>query len=468
MPRSWIRPTAAGTVIALALSTGIAVAGASPSAAPRAAKAATCPVSALKSATGVTTITVWNSMPRDNQTTLEALTNAYNASQTKVHVNLIQQPTYDATYQKYVAGLTTGDLPDIAQLEDNQLQSVIDSGGAIPAGACAKADKYSFSDFVQRVPAYYTVGGTLWAMPFNVSNPVFYYDKHDFTTAGLDPNSPPKTLADVLADAKKLKAAGIQTPLQFKEDSWYFEQWISGADKTYVNNGNGRQKRATKALFNSPDGKKVFKWLGDLQAAGVVQGTDKDQFDNLLAIGNGNASMTIDTSAALGTVYSVLGSGGASDKQLDIGVAPLPQISAGKGGVTVAGAGMYIMKKSTPAKQAAAWDYLKYLDLPASQATWSVGTGYIPIRLSAVKDPKVQAQWVKYPGYKVAYDQLVAGRSTQATAGPVIGPYAAERVTIINAYQSIFGAKGNPLAALKSAAAKSNQLIADYNSRVAN
>ncbi|MCU1459092.1 MAG: ABC-type sugar transport system, periplasmic component [Actinomycetia bacterium] len=466
MFRSWTRTAAAGTVVALALSTGIAVAGASPTAEPRAPKLPSCPVSALKSAKGVTTITVWNSMVRDNQTTLQGLTDAYNSSQTKVHVNLIQQPTYDDTYQKYVAGLTTGDLPDIAQLEDNQLQSVIDSGGAIPAASCAKADKYSFSDFVKRVPAYFTVEGTMWAMPFNVSNPVFYYDKHDFTTAGLDPNTPPATLADVLADAKKLKAAGIQTPFQFKEDSWYFEQWISGANKQYVNNGNGRTKRATKVLFDSADGKKVFTWLGDLVSSGVAQGSDKDQVDNLLAIGNGNSSMTIDTSAALGTVYSVLGSGGASDKQLDIGVAPLPQISAGKGGVTVAGAGMYIMKKSTPAKQAAAWDFLKYLDLPASQATWSVGTGYIPIRTSAAKDPKVQAQWAKFPGYKVAYDQLVAGKSTPASAGPVIGPYAQERLTIINAYQSIFGTKSDPLAALKTAATKSNSLISDYNSRL--
>ncbi len=467
MPRSWIRPAAAGTVVALALSTGIAVAGASPSTAPRAA-AVSCPVKALKSAKGVTTITMWEAMPRNNETTLEALTNAYNSSQTKVHVNLVQQPTYDATYQKYVAGLTTGDLPDVVQLEDNQLQSVIDSGGAIPAGACAKADNYSFGDFVKRVPAYYTVAGTLWGMPFNVSNPLFYYDKHDFTTAGLDPTKPPTTLDEVLADAKKLKAAGIQTPFEFKEDSWYFEQWISGANKLYVNNGNGRSKRATKVQFNSPEGKKVFSWLGSLVSSGVAQGTDKDQFDNLLAIGNGNASMTIDTSAALGTVYSVLGSGGASDKQLDIGVAAMPQIAAGKGGVTVAGAGLYIMKKSSPLKQAAAWDFLKFLDLPASQATWSVGTGYIPIRISAAKDPALQAQWAKEPGYKVAYDQLVAGKSTVATAGPVIGPYAAERVTIINAYQSVFATKSDPLASLKTAAAKSNQLIADYNSRVAN
>ncbi len=31
-------------------------------------------------------------------------------------------------------------------------------------------------------------------MPFNVSNPVFYFDKNAFRKAGLDPDKPPATL----------------------------------------------------------------------------------------------------------------------------------------------------------------------------------------------------------------------------------------------------------------------------------
>ena len=49
-------------------------------------------------------------------------------------------------------------------------------------------------------------------MPFNVSNPVFFYDKNAFRAAGLDPEKPPTTLDEVKADALKIKAAGGTRP----------------------------------------------------------------------------------------------------------------------------------------------------------------------------------------------------------------------------------------------------------------
>ncbi len=68
---------------------------------------------------------------------------------------------------------------------------------------CAKADKYSFSDFLPRVISYYTVQGTQYAMPFNTSGPVLYYNKKAFSAAGLDPEQPPTTLDEVRSDGRE-------------------------------------------------------------------------------------------------------------------------------------------------------------------------------------------------------------------------------------------------------------------------
>ena len=67
----------------------------------------------------------------------------------------------------------------------------------LPAQACVEADKYDLSDYLERVVDYYTVEDTLWPMPFNVSNPVLYYNKSAFRAAGLDPEQPPSTLDEV-------------------------------------------------------------------------------------------------------------------------------------------------------------------------------------------------------------------------------------------------------------------------------
>src|SRR6202030_3976723 len=52
-------------------------------------------------------------------------------------------------------------------------------------------------------------GGKLWAMPQYLLGIPFVWNKALFKKAGLNPNNGPKTWADFLADAKKLKAAMI-------------------------------------------------------------------------------------------------------------------------------------------------------------------------------------------------------------------------------------------------------------------
>ena len=90
----------------------------------------------------------------------------------------------------------------------------------------------------------------------------------------------------------------------------------------------------------------------------------------------------------------------------------------GTGGVLVGGGALYIVKKSAPEKQAAAWEYLKFLDDPQTQADLAAGTGYVPIRKSSVELPAIQEQWAKEPGYKVAYDQLHHRRRRHRDPGP--------------------------------------------------
>ena len=169
---------------------------------------AACPVDALDSAKGPVEITFWHAMTRANEEALVRLTQQYNDSQSKVRVTLVNQTGYEESLQKFRAGLSSGDLPNLVQIEDTGTQQMIDTQAVLPAQSCIDASGYDTSDFIQRVTDYYTVGGKLYPMPFNVSNPVLYYDKNGFRAAGLDPERPPATLEEVRADATKLKAAG--------------------------------------------------------------------------------------------------------------------------------------------------------------------------------------------------------------------------------------------------------------------
>jgi sn-glycerol 3-phosphate transport system substrate-binding protein len=465
MSRFVKRSTAALATVALAV-VGLAVptAGAAPT-----QSSGKCPLGALKNAKSKPVeITYWQGgFQRANEEALGRLVDKFNSSQSDVRVSVVNQSTYADTLNKFRAGLSTGDLPDLVNIEDTGLQQMIDTQAVLPASACVKADKYDLSDNLKRVVDYYSVKGTLWPMPFNVSNPVLYYNKKAFQSAGLDPNNPPKTLDEVKSAAQKLKDSGTVSQAGFgmKLDPWYLEQWSALGGKTYVNNGNGRKSRASSTTFDNATGKEIFTFLNDMVRSGLARTNPADgsqAFDNLLGIGNGNFGMTIDTSAALGTIQQVLA--GGEYPNVELGVAPMPG-PKGKGGVLVGGAANYIVKKSSPEKQAAAWQFAKFLNDPESQADWSVGTGYVPIRQSAANMPQVQQRWAEVPGFKVAYDQLVGGVANTATAGPVIGDYQGVRDVVLDSEQQMFNGM-SPSAALKQAKQDANAKIQEYNSRV--
>ena len=425
-----------------------------------------CPVAALAKATGPVTITFWHGLNRANEETLQKIVAQFNAQQAKVKVDLVNQTGYEEILRKWVAGLGTNELPELGQMEDTATQQMIDTQSIVPVADCIKADGYDTSDFVERIIERYTVDGKLYPMPFNVSNPVLYYDKNAFRAAALDPEKPPTTLAEVKADAEKIKAAGYQSGFGLKLNPWYVEQWASKADTLFVDHENGRKGRATKVNFDDATGQTTFAWMKDMVDSGLAR-TNPDSgpnaFDNLLGIRSKVQGMTIDSSASLGTISQALASGEAGG--VDLGVGPMPGPS-GIGGVLVGGGALYMSKSSAPEKIAATWEFVKFLVSGETQATFAAGTGYVPIRKSSVKQAVLVEQYTKAPGYKVAYDQLLRGKDDVATAGPVIGNYAGVRDVVRDAETKMLSEGTDPKVAIKAAAKAASAAIQDYNTRI--
>jgi sn-glycerol 3-phosphate transport system substrate-binding protein len=423
-----------------------------------------CPLKALKAAKGTVNITFWESTNNANLTVLTGLTNAFNSSQSKIHVSLVTQAGYDDTWAKYTAGLSSGNLPDLAQIQDINLQEAIDTRSFLPAQSCINATHYATSDFLPRALDYWKVDGVQEALPWAVSTPVLYYNKNSFTAAGLNPNDPPATLAQMLTDASALKAHSIGTGLVL--DPWYLETWLSTANEPFVNNGNGRSARATKAVFITPAATQVFTDLSQLvnNDGGVTNpSTGAEEFDDLLGIGSGKYGMAIDTSAALGTVYSVL----KNYPNVSLGVAPFPVLSAtSKGGIEAGGSALYISDKVPAAAQAAAWEFAVYLDTTQNLATWAAGSGYIPIRKSSIQTATIQNLWASQPAFKIAYDQLESGANSAATAGAVVGPYEQVRTDELDAQETMYLQGVAPKTALAAAAKSVDATISAYNQRL--
>ena len=422
-----------------------------------------CPVKALDTAKAPIPVTFWHAMPEANEKALAALTDKYNAGQQKVKVTLQYQGTYDETLTKYVAGVRGGELPTMVQMEETAMQVMLDSKSTVPIAACIAADNYDTSDFAKALFGQYSVGGVLVTMPFQLSNPVLYYNKAAFRRAGLDPEKPPTTLAEVLEASRKIVATKA-TPKAFsmQGQAWYLEQWTSMAGEAVVDNNNGRTGRATKALLDGHEMTDVFQWIESMTKEGLVKyvGRDEKLTDALVAVATEDVAMTVSTSAALGTIYAQL----PAFPKIELGVAPLPGPS-GAGGITVGGGSLYMSSKASDEQKAAVWDYMKFLSSVESQVAWHLATGYIPTRISAANRPEVQTLWQTKPGFKVAYDQLNKAATPPGGGGPAIGDYVGVRNAIVAGIEAIVNATP-AAAAQKQVLDGANKAIADYNKRI--
>jgi sn-glycerol 3-phosphate transport system substrate-binding protein len=427
---------------------------------------ADCGLAAFAKAAKPVEVTFWHEMSRANADWLVAATKTFNASQHDVHVTLVQFANYQDLLTKYLAGLSTKALPDLFHPEDTTVQRMIDSKSVMPVQACVDADHYPLAKLLPRATAYFSYQKVLYGMPWSLSNPILWYNKTAFTKAGLDPNKPPRTLAEVEADSQKIVSSGAaKHGLALRVEPYIFEFLNAKSGGTLVNNDNGRTARATAATIDSPIAKQIWTWWNDMVRRGLALNTGgaTGNIDHMLAIGSGDAAMTMEASGVLGTVKQVLEQG--QYKTVRIGTAPLPSISGG-GGVPVGDGSLWISKASAPVKRAAAWQFVKFLASAEQQASLAVEGGFAPIRSDATTIPTLAQKWAREPYFRVSYDQLTTGAEDAATAGSLIGDYQGVRDAVKDGMLSMLTGGLTPAAALAKAQREADTAIKAYNDRL--
>jgi sn-glycerol 3-phosphate transport system substrate-binding protein len=429
-----------------------------------------CPTAALDGADGTVEVTYWHGLNADNEEALQFLTDRYNGEQDRVRVTLQNQGGYlDVIDKFYQSGASA--RPDIVMFPEYGFQEAIDSKTIVPAEVCVRDAGFDMSVVQPSAVQAYSSGGIQWGLPFNVSNPILFYNKVMFEAAGLDPEQPPRTFDELRSMSQQLVdsgAAGFGIALDTSVDSgggWFLEQWFAGAGELFVNNGNGREALATEVLFDGPIGVELFTLLQGLVDDGLAVnvGDNSSGTDNFLKMADDAtpAAMTIGTSAALGTVISVLGSGLVPGLTTDdVGVGPLPGFGP-EATAIVGGAANYVVADKDPEVTAAVWDYLTYLITPEIQSEWAVRTGYLPLVDAAIEIDPLAATYADDPRFRVAYEQLANSPDDLAHAGPQLGPHRQIRDQTAGALATVLDG-ADVGSALAAAAATADALLQQY------
>lgn len=434
-----------------------------------------CDMSALDAAAadGPVELLFWHGMSNELGRELERIADEYNASQQRVEVRLEFQGGYEQTIDKYLQS-NTDNRPDLVQMPEYTVQLMVDTQSNVPVQACMDDAGYDASGILPSALGAYATESIQWAMPFNVSNPVLYFNKKVFRDAGLDPEAPPLTLAELAEYGRTIQATGAASygvALDSAPDGgggWFLEQWLAKEGEFYSDNANGRSAPSTRVLFDGPTGVELLTGLHDVVAngGGVYVGENPGGTDAFLKLADTSApaAMTIATSAALGAVLQFVAGGIIQGIGVeDLGVAPMPSPS-GAPGTLIGGASLWITAGRGDAKAAAAFEFVQHLVSPEIQSQWAAATGYVPVNAGSVDLEPLRTVYTADPRFKVAYDQVAQTPDEPTSNGPVLGPLREVRVTAAGAMAQILNG-ADPATALADAATLANSLIADYNAR---
>ncbi|MCU1454759.1 MAG: putative glycerol-3-phosphate transporter subunit periplasmic-binding component of superfamily [Acidimicrobiales bacterium] len=443
-----------------------------------------CPLAALAKTPGKVAVSLWyGGLGGATQATMEDMAKRFNASQSKVVVTANNEgASYDEVLRKYKgAAATPGQLPGVIYLEDTALGEMVDRGQVLPAESCMRAEHFDLNQILPGARASFSVNGVLWPGYINVSTPMIYINKVHFKKAGLDPEKPPRTLEEIYQDAKIIKAKGVASkPFVLSLKRWFFETWLGGIDEPLVNNGNGHLKPPTKAIFNTPDARKLLEFFVKMNREGLLNvfPNTPGKINHYLALISNppESSMLIETSAAATTIKAALGGGiTAKNGGLDLGVGgldtknlvpgggALPGIRA-PGKIHPSGGAFYILNTSSPATQAASWKFLQFMLRPDNAKRWYLVGSYQPILRATANEPDVQTFWqtdVAGVLLKPAYQQFVGADPKQPQ--PLIGPSQDFTPIIEKMLDSVLLSGADPANALARAQADATKLLQDYN-----
>ena len=103
---------------------------------------------------------------------MEYLVNKFNSENTMgIQVEAQYQGEYDDAINKLKSAQIGNMGADLVQIYDIGTRFMIDSGWVVPMQELIDADGWDKTQIEPNIAAYYTVGDTLYSMPFNSSTP---------------------------------------------------------------------------------------------------------------------------------------------------------------------------------------------------------------------------------------------------------------------------------------------------------
>lgn len=342
------------------------------------------------------TIDFWSNHPAKSSDIEKAIIADFEKANPGLKVKLTDAgKNYEEAAQKFNAALAGGNLPDVIVVSDVTWFNFALNNRLTDVAALMKANNIDASDYVDGLYNDYEYQGKHYAVPYARSTVLFYYNKDMWSKAGL-PDRAPESWDEFTQWAPKLQqAAGSGKSAIILDDGSDYLDWTF---QSIVWSYGGQYSKEWTPTFTDP---------GTIKAAQVLQGWKKSGYLRT------SADSKSDFSAGLGAVLMESTgdlNGILKDGKFKLGVGFVPAPNGLKTCPT-GGAGVGIPEGLSDERKKNAIKFVEFLTNAKNTSTFSQGTGYMPVRKSAVDDPSEKAYLAKNPDYNVAIQQLPKTRS---------------------------------------------------------
>ncbi len=166
--------------------------------------------------------------------------------------------------------------------------------------------------------------------------------------------------------------------------------------------GNVFEQRTT--LYDSEPAQAVLSIYETLYREELAYLIPPGSYDDNMALSKGEIAFVLRSSSGLGDMMMLM----ENDPE-GWGMVCIPQRNPESPATVLYGPNICIFN-TTEEQKRTAWAFVKYFTEPESAVRWSLETGYLPVRKSALAHPDMTAFWEKFPYNRAAYDCLPFAR----------------------------------------------------------
>jgi sn-glycerol 3-phosphate transport system substrate-binding protein len=347
------------------------------------------------------TATFWYSYGGRNREVTEDMIKQFNESQSKYRIKGSFQGDYFQAIAKVRAAIVTKSPPTIFHSIPEVLPNLYESGILENLEPYANGDNPTdLKDFVPGLTqdGYFDYVGKeipLFAIPFNRSTPILYYNKDMLAQQGVEVPTTWDELREAAAkltvrEGDEVKVWGFEVPID-----WWF--WLA---MVYQAGGSLTNETGTEATFGKAGAEALQFWVDMVNTDKIMKrppGKDYNAWEvsNTDFI-NQKAAMIFTSTAFLSYL--------TDNSSFQVGTAFLPKKQQF---ATPTGGTFFVMvKEAKPEEKEAGWAFIKWMTEPEQTIYWSKNTGYMPVRISAIESPEMKKFYEENPNYLVAYNQL--------------------------------------------------------------